>query len=143
MERKLRKCVVCGNAYKFCPRCNEDVDKPLWYFTFCSEQCKNIYDITSSYEDGRITANDAKDKLDKLELSKTDNFGASYKASITKINSVTTIKKVIADEVVETMVETKDEEIVETVEEPIIVETVEEEKVIKKSKRAKKNVDVE
>ena len=44
---------------------------------------------------------------------------------------------------VETVVETNDEEIVELVEEPMVVETVEEEKVIKKSKRAKKNVDVE
>ena len=55
MERKIRRCVVCGSEYKFCPRCNEDADKPLWYFTFCAEQCKNIYNITSGYEDGKIT----------------------------------------------------------------------------------------
>ena len=142
MERKIRRCVVCGSEYKFCPRCNEDADKPLWYFTFCAEQCKNIYNITSGYEDGKITANVAKTKLDELDLSKLDKFGTSYKASIEKINS-TAVKEVIVDEAVETIIETKNGENVENIEETAITEAVEEEKVIKKSKRAKKNVDVE
>ena len=141
MERKIRRCVVCGSEYKFCPRCNEDADKPLWYFTFCAEQCKNIYNITSGYEDGKITANVAKTKLDKLDLSKLDKFGTSYKASIEKINS-TAVKEVIVDEAVETIIETKDGENVENIEETAITEVVEE-KVIKKSKRAKRNVYVE
>lgn len=141
MERKIRRCVVCGSEYKFCPRCNEDADKPLWYFTFCAEQCKNIYNITSGYEDGKITANVAKTKLDKLDLSKLDKFGTSYKASIEKINS-TAVKEVIVDEAVETIIETKDGENVENIEETAITEAVEE-KVIKKSKRAKRNVYVE
>lgn len=141
MERKIRRCVVCSNEYKFCPRCNEDADKPLWYFTFCSEQCKNIYNITSGYEDGKITANVAKTKLDELDLSKLDKFGTSYKASIEKINS-TAVKEVIVDEAVETIIETKDGENVENIEEIAITEAVEE-KVIKKSKRAKRNVYVE
>lgn len=141
MERKIRRCVVCGSEYKFCPRCNEDADKPLWYFTFCAEQCKNIYNITSGYEDGKITANVAKTKLDKLDLSKLDKFGTSYKASIEKITS-TAVKEVIVDEAVETIIETKDGENVENIEETAITEAVEE-KVIKKSKRAKRNVYVE
>ena len=141
MERKIRRCVVCGSEYKFCPRCNEDADKALWYFTFCAEQCKNIYNITSGYEDGKITANVAKTKLDKLDLSKLDKFGTSYKASIEKINS-TAVKEVIVDEAVETIIETKDGENVENIEETAITEAVEE-KVIKKSKRAKRNVYVE
>lgn len=141
MERKIRRCVVCGSEYKFCPRCNEDADKPLWYFTFCAEQCKNIYNITSGYEDGKITANVAKTKLDELDLSKLDKFGTSYKASIEKINS-TAAKEVIVEETVETIIETKDGENVENIEETAITEAVEE-KVIKKSKRAKRNVYVE
>ena len=138
MNNKMRTCSVCKTPYSYCPHCGEDKLKPTWYFSFCGENCKDIYDVTAKYENGQIDANGAKVKLDKLDLSKLDKFGASYKASIEKINSAT-----IVVEVVETIIETNDEEIVETVEEPIAVETVEEEKVIKKSKRAKKNVDVE
>lgn len=138
MNNKMRTCSVCKTPYSYCPHCGEDKLKPTWYFSFCGENCKDIYDVTAKYENGQIDANGAKVKLDKLDLSKLDKFGASYKASIEKINSAT-----IVVEVVETIVETNDEEIVETVEEPVVVETVEEEKVIKKSKRAKKNVDVE
>lgn len=138
MSNKMRTCSVCRNSYSYCPHCGEDKLKPTWYFSFCGENCKDIYDVTAKYENGQIDANGAKAKLDKLDLSKLDKFGASYKASIEKINSST-----IVAEVVEAIIETNDEEIVETVEESITVETVEEEKVIKKSKRAKKNVDVE
>ena len=138
MSNKTRICSVCRNPYSYCPHCGEDKLKPTWYFSFCGGNCKDIYDVTAKYENGQIDANGAKVKLDKLDLSKLDKFGASYKASIEKINSST-----IVAEVVEAIIETNDEEIVETVEEPIAVETVEEEKMIKKSKRTKKNVDVE
>lgn len=138
MNNKMRTCSVCRSSYSYCPHCGEDKLKPTWYFSFCGENCKDIYNVTAKYENGQIDANGAKVKLDKLDLSKLDKFGASYKSSIEKINSST-----IVAEVVEAIIETNDEEIVETVEEPIAVETVEEEKVIKKSKRAKKNVDIE
>lgn len=138
MANNSRICSTCRQSYLYCPRCNEDKNKPTWYFSFCSENCMNIYGVTSKYENGQFSASEAKERLNKLDLSKLDKFGTSYKASIEKINSAT----VVVD-VVEEVVETNDEEIVETVEEPVVVETVEEEKVIKKSKRAKKNVDVE
>lgn len=138
MNNKMRTCSVCRSSYSYCPHCGEDKLKPTWYFSFCGENCKDIYNVTAKYENGQIDANGAKVKLDKLDLSKLDKFGASYKSSIEKINSST-----IVAEVVEAIIETNDEEIVETVEELITVETVEEEKVFRKSKRAKKNVDVE
>ena len=133
MSDKMRTCSVCRSPYSYCPHCGEDKLKPTWYFSFCGENCKDIYNVTAKYENGQIDANGAKVKLDKLDLSKLDKFGVSYKTSIEKINSATVVVDVV-EEVVETIVETKDEE---------IEETVEEEKVIKKSKRAKKNVDVE
>ena len=143
MDNKMRVCSVCKSSYSYCPHCGEDKLKPTWYFSFCGENCKNIYNVTSKYENKQIDANSAKVKLGELDLSKLDKFGASYKASIGKINSATAIMEVVTEKVVETIVEAKDEEIVETVEEPMVIETVEEEKTIKKSKRAKKNVDVE
>ncbi len=119
MNNKMRTCSVCRSSYSYCPHCGEDKLKPTWYFSFCGENCKNIYDVTSKYENGQIDANSAKKKIEELDLSNLDRFGSSYKASIEKINSIT--KEVIEE----------------------VVETVAEEKEIKKSKRAKRNVDVE
>ena len=83
--RKEKICAVCENTYKYCPNCAQDKDKPTWYFTFCSSNCKNIYDVTSSYENGRIAANEAKKILDKLDLSKIVE-GTSYDSSVKSIN---------------------------------------------------------
>lgn len=139
MANKIRTCACCMEKYSYCPNCGEDKDKPTWFFSFCSEKCKGIYDITSKYENGQISANDARAKLDELDLSGIDKFGTSYKTSIEKITSATAVAKIVVEEVVET----KDEEIVETVDEFVATETIEEERVIKKSKRAKKSVEVE
>lgn len=84
-DRKLRTCCTCRKTYKYCPKCQEDKDKPYYHFLFCSENCKNIYDTLSAYEDGRITASEAKMQLDKSDLTRFDDFGESYKSSIAKI----------------------------------------------------------
>lgn len=141
MDNKIRICAVCRNSYSYCPHCGEDKLKPTWYFSFCGENCKNIYDVTSKYENGQIDANGANVKLNELDLSKLDKFGTSYKTSIERITSTTAVVEIAVEEVVDAIVETKDEEIVETVETPLMIETVEEEKIIRKSKRAKRNVE--
>lgn len=83
--KREKICAVCRQPYKYCPHCREDKDKPTWYFTFCSSNCKNIYDATSSYENGNIPADEAKKILDKLDLSKIVP-GTSYSMSVEKIN---------------------------------------------------------
>lgn len=85
-KNDLRTCCVCHEEYSFCPVCNsEDRLKPTWHFAYCSENCKDIYNITSSFEDGRMTDIEAKAKLEKLDLSRKEYFGESYKNSIASI----------------------------------------------------------
>ena len=85
-KNDLRMCCVCHKEYSFCPVCNpEDGLKPTWNFAYCSENCKDIYNITSSFENGRLSDIDAKAKLEKLDLNEKDNFGESYKNSIASI----------------------------------------------------------
>ena len=94
-KRGLRTCCVCHKEYSFC-LCNpEDRNKPTWYFAYCSENCKDIYAATSDYENGNISADDAKKQLDKLDLSQIANFGESYQKAIMKINeNITPVEKV-------------------------------------------------
>ena len=95
MVSKERTCSVCKRTYKYCPLCKEDAKKPTWLFAFCSENCKDIYNITSSFEDRRMTDTEAKEKIEKLDLSRKEYFGESYKNSIVSIMKAKTqvIKK--------------------------------------------------
>lgn len=95
-KNDLRICCVCHKEYSFCPVCNpEDRLKPTWHFAYCSQNCKDIYNITSSFENGRLSDIDAKAKLEKLDLNEKDNFGESYQKSIDSIMKAKTqvIKK--------------------------------------------------
>lgn len=148
MERKLRTCAVCRISYKFCNKCREDAGKPLWFFTFCSSNCHDIYDITSKFENNQFDANIAKSELDKLDLSKLNNFGESYKKSIDKImNSVsaTTNTNDIVDIVVldENTEVKNDAEIIAEEKFESTEGIVEEEKVLKKPRSRKAKNDVE
>lgn len=60
---------------------------------FCSENCHDIYETTYAYAQKNITAKEAKEKLDKLDISKYDNFGESYKKIISEINEATKVKE--------------------------------------------------
>ena len=99
-KRGLRTCCVCRGEHIFCPQCRpEDRNKPTWYFAYCSENCKDIYAVTSDYENGNISADEAKVQLDKLDLSQIANFGESYQKAIMKINeNATPVEK--ADDVI-------------------------------------------
>lgn len=61
-------CVVCGKEYEYCPRCKQYISMEKWHNRFCSEPCKNIYDIVNSFSFNHISANDANDKLNKIKV---------------------------------------------------------------------------
>ena len=144
MGKKYRICSVCHFNYDFCNHCNKDKDKPLWYFTFCSQNCHDIYEITSSFENGKIDANEAKLQLNNLNLSKLDNFGESYKKSISKIiNSASIKERVITKDAVVEETEINAIEQVDEKENNDITEEVVEEKVFRKSKNKRAKLDVE
>lgn len=84
-KNDLRTCCVCHKEYSFCLCNSEDRLKPTWHFAYCSENCKDIYDVTSSFENGRLSDVDARAKLEKLDLSEKDSFGESYQKSIASI----------------------------------------------------------
>ena len=138
-------CATCRSNYDFCPKCNKDKDKPLWYFTFCSQNCHDIYETTSNFENGKIDADEAKLQLDNLNLSKIDNFGESYKKSINKIMGSASIKNdvIVEDIITEENVDDSIEEQVVNEENNYMTEEVVEEKVFRKSKNKRVRSNVE
>ena len=145
MNNKLRKCSCCLNQYEYCPKCQKDSNKETWHFTFCSKNCKDIYTVTSQFENGQIDAQTAKEQLEKLDLSKKDTFGTSYKNSIEKIMNSESVKN---DVIIEDM--TTEENVDDNIEKQVIeeennktTENVVEEKVLKKSRNKRTKNDVE
>ena len=138
-------CATCRCSYNFCPKCNKDKDKPLWYFTFCSQNCHDIYKTISSFENGKISADEAKSQLDNLNLSNLDNFGESYKKSIDKIMSSASVKNdvIVEDMITEESVDDNIEKQVVEEENNKTTENVVEEKVLKKSRNKRAKNDVE
>lgn len=138
---KIRSCVVCNSKYSFCPRCEKDMHKPLYHFTFCSEKCKDIYDITSKYTDKRIDKENAKQRLSTLEPIEVSKLADCYKKCVDEINAVELVNTV---EVID--VKTDDVSVVEenvevntvVVDKTTVEETVVEEETVKPKRRTKK-----
>jgi len=110
----IRKCILCGDEYEYCPRC--DKTKPSFYLKYCSENCKEIALIDNKYKFNHLTAEEALNELNKLDLSKLESFNEIIKERIKKILST---KKVAKDKVEEKDKENEDtsvEEETETIE---------------------------
>lgn len=45
----LRKCVCCDKEYEYCPNCAKGNNKPAWMMSFCSEGCKELFNLVSAY----------------------------------------------------------------------------------------------
>ena len=110
-KKELRTCILCGKTYSFCPVCNpEDRLKPTWYFCWCSDNCHEVDKVASAFEDGRITNIEAKAKLEKLDLSRKEYFGESYKNSIASIMKAKT--QVVKKEKIKTDVKSVNKNII-------------------------------
>ena len=88
-----RKCIVCGEAYSYCPRCGEDLNKPSWYGIFCSDNCREIYDTTLKYAECLLTKAEAKAALNKLDITKKEQFHPVIKMRVNEIMGVKESKK--------------------------------------------------
>lgn len=84
MARKvIRHCYACGKEYTYCPSCSEDKDKPIWMFSFDTEKCRNLFQLTSDYLAGNMTKNDVIKELEEYDF--TDKV--KYESSIMKMIS--------------------------------------------------------
>ena len=85
VEKNNKTCIICKNEYHYCPNCRVDNNKPSWYAIFDSQNCYNIYEICTSYRDGIINKETAKEKISKCDISGLDNFVDATKAQIKEI----------------------------------------------------------
>lgn len=66
--RSERICSICGNHYDYCPSCGIGSPKERWRNIYCSENCKNIFDILSKWKNTVISSVDADKALKELHI---------------------------------------------------------------------------
>lgn len=84
--KDTRTCCVCHSQYEYCG-CSKDKYKEPWHYAFCSENCMKVYEVVSNYSRNKMTANEAKLRLDNLTVGDLSKYGESYRVNIEKINS--------------------------------------------------------
>lgn len=90
MEREfnlkpLRTCAICQTEYDYCSSCPEKSKDPLWKNSFCSENCKKIYEICVSYNLKEISKEEAQKRLASCDLSHKDKYTKSTKRILNEI----------------------------------------------------------
>lgn len=90
---KIKKCCVCGSEYEFCNNCPQTASMPIWKQTFCTENCKNIYDACAGHTVGIYTAEESADLLAECDLNDFEHFHESIKNVINEVTKITTPKK--------------------------------------------------
>lgn len=65
MAKVNRICKTCEKSYSYCGNCGNKNSNPAWMSTWCSENCKKVFQICSNYKQGVITREAAKKRLEK------------------------------------------------------------------------------
>lgn len=94
MVRNNKTCILCGNKYSYCSGCAEFDHLPRWMECYCSENCKDIFNILSSYNMNHKTKEEAKALFEKCDLTMTDTYSEFNKNCINSIMADETIKPV-------------------------------------------------
>lgn len=122
-----RKCVICPDKhhYKYCNNCSGYNPIETWRFVFCSQNCRDIYRILSDYSSKQITTEEAKEALQKCDLSDLEFYQKSIKKSIQDILGLEEVTETTEDENIEEKEIIKTEENIESAvadvtEEPVV-----------------------
>lgn len=81
----LKKCALCSEEYDFCSSCPDKMNLPMWKNSFCSENCKRIYDICVKYHIKEMSREDAKAALAECDLSKKKEFSGTTRRILNEI----------------------------------------------------------
>lgn len=86
-------CVVCGKEYKYCHDCNHKTPES-WKGSFCSTDCRDLYRTVASYGMNKISKEEAKAELGKLNIPDLSKSSASTRKLVNEINATPVNNKV-------------------------------------------------
>ena len=89
----MRKCVLCGKEYEYCPSCPKDARKPLWHKLYHSENCRNIFEALNNYNFKLATKEETKEVLSKCDL--TIELNDHYRGEVNEI--MTELEEIVVE----------------------------------------------
>ena len=78
MARYVRSCILCGKKYEYCNTCSAFQDKPVWMFSYCSEDCKDITSLLTDYIYNKISKEEVKGIIGSKDTSRHMQYKGSY-----------------------------------------------------------------
>lgn len=107
MARYDRSCILCGKVYEYCNSCSAFQDKPVWMFSYCSEDCKDITSLLTDFIYNKVSKEEAKQAIESKDTSRHMQYKGSYGKAYNEI-----MGKIDSEDIDEkTIEEKKDEEI--------------------------------
>ena len=85
MAKPNRTCHSCSSKYYYCPSCQDDNRDPQIYVMWCSERCKNIFNILTDESLKKISISECKTELTKLGVTSGDGFRDGVKTHINRV----------------------------------------------------------
>lgn len=93
MGKTNRICKTCGKEYYYCSNCDKSLNSPQWMLMWDTENCKNIFEIVSNFDQGIYTKEEASKKLEKCNLKEKYSFNEKISALIDKIMAKENVQK--------------------------------------------------
>lgn len=101
MARYDRSCILCGKVYEYCNSCSAFQDKPVWMFSYCSEDCKDITSLLTDFIYNKISKEEVKQAIESKDTSRhmqyKGSYGKAYNEIMGEIDSEDIDEKTIED----------------------------------------------
>lgn len=85
MAKYIQTCLLCKQTYEYCGGCSKYKHLPTFMTTFCSQNCRDIYQVMTNFEGKILTKEEAKRQLMNLDVSRHDYYTKSFATSYNKI----------------------------------------------------------
>ena len=96
MGKSSRKCILCpSHTYEYCPNCKDNKVVEPWRLLFDKETCRDAYHIISEFAFGRLSANEAKRELDKINVPNKEEMQPALRKNLEDLYSQASVREVI------------------------------------------------
>lgn len=85
MAKYVQTCLLCKQTYEYCGGCSKYKHLPTFMTTFCSQNCRDIYQVMTNFESKILTKEEAKRQLMNLDISRHDYYTKSFATSYDRI----------------------------------------------------------
>ena len=88
-KRKFdRACTVCGKHYEYCPTCSRFAHMERWHDAYCSQNCKDLYNVTAGYINHWLDPEVEAVRLKELDISYKDKLPHWMQNAIAEMNKI-------------------------------------------------------